>query len=155
MKAACLVLSLMFVCIILAIMTLVDLEARKDAAHNAKAFAAAVDEAVIEKEVGKFLTDMRALIKQLRGKYGELRSLMLGLFVPSLTLCSLTILWMVTRGHQLGRMLKTLEHNAKTREENMEMTKKEITDQLIEELCHSDTDKNTAVIAKVIEEMQY
>ena len=80
---------------------------------------------------------------------------MLSLFIPSLTLCSLTILWMVTRGHQLGRMLKTLEHNAKTREENMEMTKKEITDQLIEELFHSDTDKNTSVIAKVIEEMQY
>ena len=62
----------MLVGVILAIMTLVDLEARKDAAHNAKAFASAVDEAV----------------KQLRGKYGELRSLMLGLFVPSLTLCS-------------------------------------------------------------------
>ena len=90
--AACLVLSLMFVCIILAIMTLVDLEARKDAAHNAKAFAAAVDDAVIDNEVGKFLTDMRLLIKQLRGKYGELRSLMLSLFIPSLTLCCLTIL---------------------------------------------------------------
>ena len=138
----------MFVSLILAIITIVDLEARDDAADNAKAFAAAVHEAVFEKEVGKFLTDMRLLIKQLRGKLGELRSLMLGLFIPPLILCSLTILWMVTRGHQLGRKLKTLEQNAKTREENMEMTKKEITDQLIEELCHSETDQYTTVIAK-------
>ena len=40
----------MLVGVILAIMTLVDLEARKDAAHNSVAFAAAVDAAVIDNE---------------------------------------------------------------------------------------------------------
>ena len=125
----------MFVVVIQAIMTIVDLEAREDAAHNAKAFAAAVDDAVIDKEVGKFLTDMRLLIKQLRGKHGELRSLMLGLFIPPLILCSLTILWMMTRGQQLDRKLKTLEQNVQTSQENVEMTKKELTDQLMKELC--------------------
>ena len=119
-------------------------ESEEDAQNNADSADASkntVEATLTDEEVVKILTDKRLLIKQLKGKHGELRSLILGLVIPSLTLCSLTILWMVTRGHQVDRKLENLEQNVQTREGNMEKIKKEITNQLMNELSHSENDE--------------
>ena len=127
--------------------------------HNNADSAAApnniVEAAFTNEEVVKILTDKRLQIKQLKGKHGELRSLILGLVISSLILCSLTILWITTRGQQLDRKLKNLELNVETSEESMEKVKKEITEQLIKEFSHSENDENAAVKLKVIDEDKF
>ena len=144
--------------IIIGIKNYGDGEAEEDAQNNADSAAAPnniVEAAFTNEEVVKILTDKRLQIKQLKGKHGELRSLILGLVISSLILCSLTILWITTRGQQLDRKLKNLELNVETSEESMEKVKKEITEQLIKEFSHSENDENAAVKLKVIDEDKF